>query len=179
VTAEYRNNLLVFDYPQKHPGTPQEKLPGVLRWEHGDNRFSYGVWETAQQSGLTALMPQDEVARDAKLYHDLHHAEDMAELEYTASHQAEAYIYQDYNPSHLTPAQVADEIELIRTLLMLHSRYVLALAILQQRNLGFSPAITSADLRQIQDYPDKQTRDMLAPAADLTRKRMVAAGYVP
>ena len=31
-TAEYKNNMLVFEYLQQHPGTPQQKLPGVLLW---------------------------------------------------------------------------------------------------------------------------------------------------
>jgi hypothetical protein len=177
-TAQYKNNLLVFEYLQKHPGTPQEKLPGVMSWANGDDRFSYGAWETVQQSGLTALMPQDEVARYAKMYHDIHHAEEMAELANTAAHQAEAYRYQDYNPSHLTPAQVNDEIALSRTLLMQHYRYVLALVILHSTNPEFAPAPTSADMRQLENFPDQQTREQLASAAGLTIKRMEAAGDV-
>jgi len=172
VTAEYRNDMLVFEYLQKHPGTPQQKLPGVLLWIHGDNRYRYAAWETAQQSGITALMPQDIVAQAATMYHDLHHAEDMAEEEYSASHQAEAYIYQDYDPSHLAPAEVTKEIELLRTVLMWHSRYVQALALIARRTPGFTGGPTASDAREVLNYPDAQTQKLLVPARALTRNRL-------
>lgn len=178
-TAEYQNNLLVFEYLQKHPGTPQQKLPGVLAWSHGDNRYRYGAWETAQQSGMTALMPQEEVTQAATMYHDLHHAEEMAEEEYAASHEALAYGYQDDDPSHLTAAEVAKELELTRTVLMWHYRYELALRLIEQRDPGFASGPTSADFLQMQPRPDQQTQELLAPSRALTLERMKAAGYDP
>jgi hypothetical protein len=177
VTAEYQNNMLVFEFLQKHPGTPEQKLPGILIWIHGDNRYRYAAWETAQQSGITALMPQDVVAQSATMYHDLHHAEDMAEEEFSASHQAEAYIYQDYDPSHLTPAEVTKEIELMRTVLMWHSRYVQALELIARRDPGFTGGPTSADARQLLNYPDAQTQQLLAPARALTLSRLPPSDY--
>ena len=171
-TAEYRNDMLVFEYLQQHPGTPQQKLPGILLWTHGDNRYRYAAWETAQQSGITALMPQDIVAQAATMAHDLHHAEDMAEEEYSASHQAEAYIYQDPDPSRLTPAEVTKEIEFLRTVQMWHYRYVLALALIAQRDPGFTGGPTSDDVRQFAIVPDEQTQKLLAPARALTRSRL-------
>jgi hypothetical protein len=149
----------------------------VLLWTHGDNRYRYAAWETAQQSGITALMPQDIVAQAATMYHDLHHAEDMAEEEYSASHQAEAYIYQDYDPSHLTPAEVTKEIELLRTVLMWHSRYVQALALIARRTPGFTGGPTPSDAREVLNYPDAQTQKLLAPARALTRNRLPPSDY--
>jgi hypothetical protein len=178
-TAEYENNMLVLVYLQQHPGTPQEKLPGILAWGHNDARPSYSAWDTAQETGLTALMPQDEVAEDAAVYKQLHLAEDMAEAEFTVSHQAEAYIYQDPNPSHLTPAEVADEIKLTRTLLMQHERYILALRIIDFYWKDFTSGPTSADLAQIRNVPDQQTQKLLAPAIKLTMDRLKAAGVGP
>jgi len=178
-TAEYQNNLLVFEYLEKHPGTAQQKLPGVLAWIHGDNRYRYGAWETAQQSGMTALMPQEEVTQAATMYHDLHHAEEMAEEEYAASHEALAYGYQDDDPSHLTAAEVAKELELTRTVLMWHYRYELALRLIEQRDPGFTSGPTNADFLQMRNLPDKQTQELLAPARALTLERMKAAGYDP
>jgi hypothetical protein len=176
-TAEYKNDMLVFEYLQQHPGTPQEKLPGILLWDHGDNRYRYAAWETAQQSGITALMPQDTVAQAATMVHDLHHAEDMAEEEYSASHEAEAYIYQDPDPSHLTPAEVTKEIELLRTVQMWHYRYVLALALIARRSPGFTGGPTSADERQFGIIPDAPTQKLLAPARALTLKRLPPSDF--
>ncbi|HEV2619042.1 MAG TPA: hypothetical protein VGU23_03795, partial [Acidobacteriaceae bacterium] len=178
VTVEYENDMQVLVYLQQHPGTPQEKLPGILNWEHNDNKFSYSAWETAQQRGVTALMPQDEVAADAKLYNDLHLAEDMSELEFTAAHQAEAYMYQDRNPSHLTPAEVTDEIKMVRTLLMQHERYMLAMRLIDIRYPDFTGGPADADLSHIRNAADQQTQTLLAPATKLTVDRMKAAGWV-
>ena len=36
-TAELENNLMVLAYLQKHPGTPDEKLPGNLVWFHASS----------------------------------------------------------------------------------------------------------------------------------------------
>jgi hypothetical protein len=174
-TAEYKNDMLVFEYLQKHPGIPQQKLPGILVWQHGDNRFRYAAWETAQQSGITALMPQVIVAQAATMYHDLHHAKEMAEEEFSASHEVESFIYQDHDPSHLTPAEVTKEIELLRTVQMWHYRYVLALHLIEQRDPGFTGGPTIADERLLANTPDAQTQKLLAPAIALTVDRLKAA----
>jgi hypothetical protein len=178
-TAEYKNDMLVFEYLKLHPGTPQQKLPGVIVFGHGDNRPHYAAWETAQQSGITALMPQDEVAHAAAMYGELHKAEDMSEEEFSASHQAEAYIYQDPDPSHLTAAEIAKEIELTRTVLMWHWRYEVALYVLALRDPGLTATPTAADIQQIRNFPDEQTKKLLAPARALTLDRLEAAGLDP
>jgi hypothetical protein len=178
-TAEYQNNLLVFEYLQQHPGTPQENLPGVLRWSHTGTQFSFAAWDAASQSGMTRMMPLVEAAQQARLYRDLETAHNEAEEEYAASHKAEAYTYRDYDPSHLTPAQVADEIELTQTLLMQHYRHVLGLYIVGLDDPDFTPAPTQADLEKLSHSPDQQTKGLLAPAYALTLERMKAAGYVP
>jgi hypothetical protein len=178
-TAEYQNNLLVFEYLQQHPGTPQEKLPGVLSWDHTGTQYSFAAWEAATQSGMTRLMPLVEAAQEARLYRDLTLAQSEAEDENLASHKAEAYTYRDYNPSHLTPAQVAEQIDLTQTLLMQHARHVLGLRIVGLVDPDFSSAPNQGDLQQLSHYPDAQTRQTLAPAYRLTEERMRAAGYVP
>ncbi len=71
-TAEYQNNLLCLRVPQQHhPGTPQEKLPGILRWGHTGTQYSFAAWDAATQSGMTRLMPSlVEAAQQARLYRD-------------------------------------------------------------------------------------------------------------
>jgi hypothetical protein len=59
--AELQNNLLVFEYLQQHPGTPQEKLPGVLLWEVSELTFSTAASDAARESGVIALMPREEI----------------------------------------------------------------------------------------------------------------------
>jgi hypothetical protein len=70
--ARIQNNLLVLRYLQKHPGTPQEKLPGVLIWNQNSAPFNYAAWDSAQQNEITSLMPREEVADNAFLYKSMH-----------------------------------------------------------------------------------------------------------
>jgi hypothetical protein len=101
----------------------------------------------------------------------------MAEEEFSASHLAEAYIYEDPDPSHLTPADVTKEIELLRIVQMWHSRYVLALDLIARRSPGFNDGPTAADARQFAIIPDPQTEKLLASARALTRSRLPPSNY--
>jgi hypothetical protein len=65
---------VVLRYLQQPPGSPQAKLLGVLTWAQNNSAFTYAVWDGAQQTGVTSLMPRDEVAEDADLYKHLHAA---------------------------------------------------------------------------------------------------------
>jgi hypothetical protein len=60
-TAELENNLMVLAYLQKHPGTPDQKLPGSLVWFHASTGHSHAVWDAAKNSGVTSLMNREEV----------------------------------------------------------------------------------------------------------------------
>jgi len=70
-TAELQNNLQVLQYLRQHPGTAQEKLPGILLWAHVTAVYRSTAWNSAQQTGITVLMPQNEVAQTALLYEQL------------------------------------------------------------------------------------------------------------
>jgi hypothetical protein len=67
-SAAMINNLIVLRYLQQHPGTSQDKLPGILVWHAYRPTYSDSAWKTAQQSGVTALMPQAEVRANDVLY---------------------------------------------------------------------------------------------------------------
>jgi hypothetical protein len=49
ITAE-KNNLRVLTILQQHPGTPEEKLPGVPDWILQYVPMVESVWKNAQQS---------------------------------------------------------------------------------------------------------------------------------
>ncbi|MES2391471.1 MAG: hypothetical protein V4555_07510, partial [Acidobacteriota bacterium] len=67
-SAALSNNLLVLHYIQQHPTTPQQQLPGILLWHAIRVSFTDSAWRTAQQSSVTALMPQSEVRANAQYY---------------------------------------------------------------------------------------------------------------
>ena len=74
-SAALINNIIVLRYLQQHPDTQEAQLPGILVWHAIPGKYSDSAWRTAQQSNVTALMPQDEVRRYAALYA---HIEDVA-----------------------------------------------------------------------------------------------------
>ncbi len=106
VSAELQNNLQVLTYLQQHPGTPDEKLPGALVWIWGSPCSESAAWEAAQSSGVTSLMPREEVSETAKLYAQLHRIGDSGRETWLAITDAERYSLIDSRLSDLTPAQI-------------------------------------------------------------------------
>lgn len=178
-TAEYENNLLVLDYMQKHPGAPPEEQPGVIDWDHGGSQYFFGEWETAQQSGITALMPPEEVTRDARMYQDIRNITERENLEGVATHQAEEFRYLEYDLSKMTPAQIADEMALTRTVLMQRYRTISAMRTLAVDFPEFGPGPPHAEMYGMLKDPDPETKKRLAHAYALTEQRKEAAGFDP
>jgi hypothetical protein len=177
-TAELQNNLLVFQYLQLHPGTPQEELPGIVLWIHSGAPGRSAVWDAAHQTGVIALMPREEIEANAVLYQFLLWERD-ADLEvYRAMNEAQRYNLSDSDPSHLSPLQIAAEIELTEVALSKH--FILG-NILQNHGQNFPdfpPTVTFEELHRMRHEPDSKTTELLSPARALTEARLKAAGYV-
>ena len=174
--ASSENNLLVLEYLQKHPGTPQEKLPGRLTWPFDVKEHSHAVWDASQLNGVASLMPRDELQGDASLYVQLQRVTDRKEAGATAVIDAQDYALVDSNPSHLTPAQVAGEVALTQKALANLRREGLSLADLAARFPDFSPSIGLDETVQLRNPPDEQTEKLLAAATKLTKDRVQAEG---
>jgi type II secretory pathway pseudopilin PulG len=67
-TTELQNNLDALEYLRQHPGTPDEKLPGVLFWAHSGVHFSHAAWDAAQSAGVSSLMPREEITEMEAYY---------------------------------------------------------------------------------------------------------------
>ena len=177
-TAELQNNLLVFQYLQQHPGTPQEKLPGVLLWATSTYPFGSVVWDAARQSGVIALMPREETEANSYLYLFL---QKMNDVQYEAARaiiDARRYDLSDADPSHLSLTQVASEIELTQAALSAQFLCGSLLLDLVAAFPDFPATVTSEELNQIRHPPDPATTELLRAARALTMERMKAAGYV-
>jgi hypothetical protein len=177
-TAELQNNLLVFQYLQQHPATPQEKLPGVLLWQTSNYPFGSAVWDAAHQSGVIALMPREEIEANSSLYFFLQKVNDVQYEGVRAIIEARRYDLSDADPSHLSPTQFASEIELTQRALTVQSLRGTLLLNLVQAFPDFPATVTSEELNQIRHPPDRPTTDLLGAARALTMERMKAAGYV-
>ncbi len=173
-TAGLQNNLYVLLYLQKHPGTPQGKLPGILTWHSAMTEFSQAAWLTAQQSGITALMRYSEVENYAALYRQLHLIDQSTAAYWAALVQALRYSTQDPDPSHLSPAALAEEIELTKEVLVRHHKHGVDMSDLTENYPDFAPGIQSDDLETILHADD--FNPALAGPLALTIKRIDAAG---
>jgi hypothetical protein len=177
-TAELGNNLLVLQYLQQHPGTPQEKLPGVLMWKTSNYPFGSVAWDAARQSGTISLMPREEIAANSNLYYLL---EKLNEVQYEGARaiiDARRYDLSDADPSHLSPTQVAAEIELTQAALTAQFLRGSLFMNLVEALPDFPPTVTSEELGRIRHSPDQPTTELLSAARALTMERLKAAGYV-
>jgi hypothetical protein len=170
--AELVNNLLVLHYIQQRPGTPQEKLPGILLWQTRRTPFSDSAWETAQQSNITALMPQDEVYQYSLLYSRTEEVGHLSEETRLAIARAGLYPVSDPDPSHLTPAQLASEVELTEAALAAAFSQGNWLRNLSIFDPGFVPAVTQGDLDRLFRLTESKTNPRLAAAIAITNARL-------
>jgi hypothetical protein len=176
--AELQNNLQVFRFLLQHPGTPQEKLPGIIVWGNINENFKTGVWEAAHQSGAIALMSREEIEANAALYYALQAFVDSDLEAWRAINEAARYTLYDSDPSHLSAAQVAEEIELILKALSIQFTRGTLMENVVRNFPDFPVTVTQEELRQLRHPPDKQTKELLGPADALTKGRLRGAGYV-
>lgn len=175
--AELQNNLLVLQYLEQHPGTPQEKLPGALLWKTGAFSFSRAVWDGARESGVVALMPREEIEHYSELYETLDREWTDAVAATMAVLAAERYDLTDADPSHLSPEQIRAEIDLIRVALEKHWVVGTQMLNLAATFPDFPATVTREELAQLRHSPDEETMKRLGPAYALTMERLKAAGY--
>jgi len=117
-----RNNLLILQYARQHPGTPQDKLPGVMTWFYHNRAATQSGWKTAQQTGITALMPREEVSRNELLYGILSDIDTTWAKFIDAFSKATRYRSADQDITHMTPAQLDEEVVLMEDLIQANYR---------------------------------------------------------
>lgn len=178
-TAALLNNIDVLRYVQQHPEARQESLPGILVWHAVRGEFTESAWKTAQQSNVTALMPQDEVRRYTLTYDRVEQVAKSFDVIWPAIVQARLYSIFDSDPTHLTPAQLADELTYTRNVLVQHFAAAAALVQLNRADRSFTPALTKDELNEIMHVSDAEQDPKLAAAVAITNKRLPADAQNP
>jgi hypothetical protein len=120
-------------------------------------------------------MPREEIEDNTELYIFLRNEVDASLQTALAINQAQRYNLMDSDPSHLSPAEVATEIDLTQaamTKLFLHGAL---LGNLSEAFPDFPSTVTRAELGSIRHTPDAHTAEILAPARALTEGRLKAA----
>jgi hypothetical protein len=168
-TAALQNDLRVFTFLQQHPGTPEEKLPGVPSWSSGYEIQAESAWKTMQQNNVIALMPQSEAEQDAQLYRLVEETGALAGNAAAGTTRASRYGFVDPNPSHMSSIQVAEEINLITE--ALGSNYVWGVFMnnFHAAFPDFKPAPTRDELRLLIGHLRSEAdRKKLAAAQAIT-----------
>jgi hypothetical protein len=165
-TTEFRvrvpiiqTNLAVFHYLRLHPGAAEKDLPGKVNWHNSGSPFIDYVWQTAQQTGVTAFMAQGEVRRNAELYRRLRTCTESYAAFRVANSEARAYTVDDADLSHLTPIQIEEQIRLTRILLNRLYRYGADLRNLSISNPDFVPAPDIEEIGSIVHESAQERRD--------------------
>jgi hypothetical protein len=155
-----QTNLAVFHYLRLHPGTVEKDLPGKVNWHNLGSPFIDYVWQTAQQTGVTAFMGQSEVRRNAELYRRLNICTESYAAFRVANTEARAYTVDDADLSHLTPIQIEEQIRLTRILLNRLYRYGSDLRNLGISNPDFVPAPSVEEIGSIVHESAQDRRDV-------------------
>jgi hypothetical protein len=155
-TAHFRNesailqkNLLLLRSLQLHSGAPPNQLHGTLQWDISYQRMEDSAWKTACQTGITALMPQEEVKKTAELYGFYERMDRAHEEKADALVDAVSYGFEDSDPAHLTPAQVTDELERTKRVFAKHLRLGYLMENLAEVFPDFQPAPKGEELDQL------------------------------
>jgi hypothetical protein len=137
--AYLHNNLRIFLYLRDHPGTPQEKLPGILYWPIFTSRPKETAWSTAAQTGVLDLMPRAEVSSLAATYANLDFAWQTYQPIVPALTACTTYYAETPDITQLSAADIATEINDIKRTITLEAVYGDTLSILG-RQPDFGPA---------------------------------------
>jgi hypothetical protein len=171
-TAALLNNMIVLRYLQQHSDARQDSLPGILVWHAIRGDFTESAWKTAQQSNVTALMPQEEVRSYTLTYDLIDEVAKSFDGIWSAIVQARLYGIVDSDPTHLTPAQVAEEMTYTKSVLVQHFAAAAALVQLNRADRSFTPALSKDELNTIMHVSDAEQDPKLAAAIAITNSRL-------
>ena len=174
--ATLENDLHIFEYLRQHPGTPEEKLPGVPNWSIPYEPTITAAWKNAQQTQALALLPREENEDDASFYDELDKSEQAALLAATSAFRVGNYAFEDADPSHLTLAQVEKVIESTRELMLENWGWAVWMAQLCDDHQDFATILPKQEVAGASPWSrSPQDKVKLAAAAAQTRQTLAAA----
>lgn len=173
--ALLQNDLLVLRYCQKHPGTPDSNLPGIFVLTNSYQRSVVSAWAMAQATSVTALMPQEEVQGTAELYSFFDRVDRAHEEEADAIADAVSFMSEDPRVSHLSPAQIEKEIELLHRVAAKHLRHAFLMQNLAEEHPDFRPGPSREELEKWMHLDETSNDQTLSNARLLTKRRIDSA----
>jgi hypothetical protein len=173
--AILENDLRIFEYLRQHPGTPEEKLPGVPSWAIPYETTVTAVWKNAQQTQVLALLPRQENEDEASFYDELDKSEQAALQAAVSAFQVGDYAFADPNPSHLTRAQVEKVIDSIKNLMYINWGWAVWMNNTGHDHKDFANIISDEEIHHANpSFRSPQDKARLAEAAAQTQQALAA-----
>jgi hypothetical protein len=116
-----------------HPGTPQDKLPGILYWPLFTKPPQKAAWTTAEHTEVLSYMPRSEVRDTTDVYVQLDYSWDAYQPVIASLTQCTAYFSQAPDISTLPATSVVNEIEMIKLAMAREALYGNTLSALGHR----------------------------------------------
>lgn len=139
--AYLHNNLRIFEYLRDHPGTSQDRLPGILYWPLFTKPPQKAAWTTAEHTEVLSYMPRSEVRDTTDVYVQLDYSWDAYQPVIASLTQCTAYFSQTPDISTLPATSVVNEIEMIKLAMAREALYGNTLSALGHRP-EFGPVAT-------------------------------------
>jgi hypothetical protein len=177
--VELQNDLMVLHFIRQHPGVAQGDLPGDLFFIQSPKVIEAGVWDAAQQKGILSLMPVEETNRHATMYVFLKGMGLQGGEAYAAFNNAGRFDVDDGNPTHLSPAQLDQVIQLVQEAIQKQITLGYTLALLHGAFPELGSDLTYDEVNLAHHYPFRESPDEVAHAHRLTVDRLAAAGLYP
>jgi hypothetical protein len=146
-SAYLRNDLMVLHYLQQHPATQENSLPGVMVYTLSFEPMIESEWKTAQQTGVTDLMRPAEVTGNDAVYTLCTLVNNDALAVFQNVNLAKQYSTLDPDLSHLTPAQIDEQIKLTQKSIISLYEWGIILTTLNHNFPDFTVGPTSDELR--------------------------------
>ncbi|MES2392295.1 MAG: hypothetical protein V4555_11685 [Acidobacteriota bacterium] len=125
--AILEGNLDDFLYLRQHPGTPLANLPHKINWNGSRTPIQEAAWTSARQDNITQFMNTNELHDYENFYDWLESTSQRFDDFRKALSDARVYTTRDFDPSHLTPQQLDNQIELTQKAIYLHYNYGMGL----------------------------------------------------
>jgi hypothetical protein len=177
--VELKNNLTVLEYIKRHPGTPQTALPGELRWIQSPFEWNHAVWDAAQQKGVVQLMPLQESNANQEYYAILTAMSDQSLQAWNAINEAHSFDLLDIDPTHLTPQQLDQVIQLTLAALNKHVVFGYSFGRFAVEYPEHPHTITWELIETLRPLPSQLDPQGMAPAHQKTSDRVKAANSGP
>jgi hypothetical protein len=174
--VELQNDLMVLHFIRQHPGVAQGDLPGDLFFIQSPKVVEAGVWDAAQQKGVLSLMPVEETNRHAMMYVFLKAMAMQGGDAYAAFNNAGRFDVDDGNPTHLSPAQLDQVIQLVQEAIQKQITLGYSLALIHGVFPELGSDLTYDEVNLAHHYPFRESPDEVARAHRLTVDRLAAAG---